>query len=234
LLAVSFPTPAGAQVYDDWVRQRVVDRKLDARRVDVEAQVIMRDEQGQVTKSLKDLNRRQLIEYTLDTNDVVILQKVFALDVEGRPLEGRLYDGKDQLIGIVEFGYDNFGRIEEERTYDSRGRVVRRLIHRYDAAGRTSAPFAVSFNPDAPSATPTPIAAAEAQSLVQTPGVLPTQVPPNLRQTPAPPDARPGEAPVPTVSTARPLPPKQTQAQQTPAGQPEQERRRFRLPWSRD
>ena len=85
-----------------------------------------------------------------DPRKVVLQKKRFLLDEQERPIQGVVFDGKNDLVARVDFGFDDLGRLVEERTFDARGRIVRRIIFRYNALGVRSPPLAFNFNTNNP------------------------------------------------------------------------------------
>jgi len=109
---------------------------------------------GTYTESVQDVTVREQREVTYSTQKVVIAKKVYLLDPKGQPLQGNIYDGKDQLKARVQFLYDEFGRMSEERMFNLQGEVFQSITFAYDNNGKALPPKSRTFNVRAPDMKP--------------------------------------------------------------------------------
>jgi hypothetical protein len=100
-------------------------------------------------KTLSEQNNHTglLEEYMYDNRNVLVLQKRFQIDRQGRARQGQIFDAKSNLVARVEYGFDEFGRMEEERMFDARNNVIRRLLYRYTLDGKRLRPVAYTYQP---------------------------------------------------------------------------------------
>lgn len=105
------------------------------------------------TESVRNPDLRTLEERTYDANNVMTVRKEFLLNERGEPLQGNIYDGRDNLVARCQSRYDQFGRRVEDRLMNMRGEVFQQVIHEYGADGKAMKPKVINLNP-APSLKP--------------------------------------------------------------------------------
>ena len=133
---------------------------------------------GSKTLSEKNNITGLLEEDVYDKSNVLILQKRFHIDRQGRARQGQIFDARDNLVARVEYGFDQFGRVEEERMFNAGGHVIRRLLYRYSANGERLRPTAYTYTPGElnpqkanPDNIPQTIMTPEVNGMGQAPGV---------------------------------------------------------------
>jgi|JI10StandDraft_1071094.scaffolds.fasta_scaffold61176_2 hypothetical protein len=108
------------------------------------------------TESVQDITAREQREvtYSPKPQSVVIAKKVYLLDEKGQPLQGNIYDGRDQLKARAQFLYDSFGRLSEQRMFNLQGQVFQTITFGYDSNGKAQPPKSQTFNVAAPDMKP--------------------------------------------------------------------------------
>ena len=108
------------------------------------------------TESVQDISAREQREvtYSPKPQSVVIAKKVYLLDEKGQPLQGNIYDGRDQLKARAQFLYDAFGRLSEQRMFNLQGEVFQSITFGYDTNGKALPPKSQTFNVKAPDMKP--------------------------------------------------------------------------------
>ena len=108
------------------------------------------------TESVQDISAREQREvtYSPKPQSVVIAKKVYLLDEKGQPLQGNIYDGRDQLKARAQFLYDSFGRLSEQRMFNLQGEVYQTITFGYDSNGKALPPKSQTFNVKAPDMKP--------------------------------------------------------------------------------
>lgn len=114
-------------------------------------------EDGTKTETVRDRNKRELLETVFDARRVVISKKRFLLNANGDPTQGIIYDGAENVIAKVEFYFDELGRPIEERCLNTRNQIFRRVFHQYDPSGRPLQPKAFDYAVNAPNMKPATI-----------------------------------------------------------------------------
>jgi len=89
---------------------------------------------GTRTDTTKDIDNRTEQAVTYNRNNQVIHKWVFALDYEGRQMEGVCYNAKDQIVARVSYKYNPFGHRSEMLEKSPTGVVLRRTIYHRDPA----------------------------------------------------------------------------------------------------
>jgi len=87
---------------------------------------------GTRTEDKRDINSKILEKRTLDNRGVLLMKSLFELNASGNPVNGLVYDGRNNLLYRSEFVYDGADKLREERIFDPSGRPVRRLIYKPD------------------------------------------------------------------------------------------------------
>lgn len=101
---------------------------------------------GTYTESVQDLAMREQSEWTYSEQKVLIARKKYLLNEQGLPLQGNIYDGKDELKARAQFLYDEFGRLAEQRMYNLLGEVYQTIKFPFDANGKALPPKSQTFN----------------------------------------------------------------------------------------
>jgi hypothetical protein len=115
---------------------------------------------GTFTESVQDLQLRTQTEHTYAaraTNadaKTLIAKKVYLLNERNEPVQGNIYDGRDQLKARVQFFFDSFGRRSEQRMMNLRGEVYQRITFGYDEKGNPTPPHSQSYNVQSPDLKP--------------------------------------------------------------------------------
>jgi YD repeat-containing protein len=106
---------------------------------------------GTVTMSVSDVEKGELRESTFDGRGVLLTQRIVLLNERGQPVQGVIYNGRDELVGSVRFAYDDLGRVTEEISLNSQGQPFRRKIQQYDLSGKPLTTKIVDYSQNAPS-----------------------------------------------------------------------------------
>jgi hypothetical protein len=112
---------------------------------------------GTRTETEKNGNATEWKELTYNKDNILIGYRVYNTDSKGRPRNGRICDGKKQILATVQYGYDPAtDQIVEERTFNNEGKVVRRLFYPGALKDPRFAKRFVAFNydPNRPEAKP--------------------------------------------------------------------------------
>jgi hypothetical protein len=105
---------------------------------------------GTCSESVSDVEKGELRESTFDARGVLLTKRIVLLNERGLPVQGMIYDGKDDLVGSVRFAYDDLGRMQEEISLNAQGQVFRRKIQGYDASGKPLTTKIVDYSQNAP------------------------------------------------------------------------------------
>ena len=105
---------------------------------------------GTVTESVSDLSKAELRESTFDSRGVLLSKRIVLLNESGLPVQGVIYNGKDEMVGKVQFFYDDLGRVSEERSLNAQGQVFRRKFQAYDQSGKPLPEKIVDYSGNAP------------------------------------------------------------------------------------
>jgi hypothetical protein len=95
---------------------------------------------GTRTESVRYADKNEQREVTFDAQGVKIASKVYLLNAEGNPVQGNLYDGRDQLQARAQFFFDAFKRPTEQRMTNLSGQVYQRIMFEYDSNGKPLPP----------------------------------------------------------------------------------------------
>jgi hypothetical protein len=115
---------------------------------------------GTFTESVQDLQLRTQTEHTYSARasnadaKTLIAKKVYLLNERNEPVQGNIYDGRDQLKARVQFFFDSFGRRSEQRMMNLRGEVYQRITFGYDEKGNPTTPRSQSYNVQSPDLKP--------------------------------------------------------------------------------
>lgn len=111
------------------------------------------------TEVVQDLALREQTEttYSPPPSSVKISKKVYLLNEQGLPVQGNIYDGRDQLKARAQFFFDSFDRLSEQRMFNLQGEVFQRIVFSYDAKGRQLPPKSYSYNVKAPEIKAAPL-----------------------------------------------------------------------------
>ena len=102
------------------------------------------------TESWSDVDRGELRESTFDSRGVLMSKRVVLLNEQGQPVQGIIYNGRDQMVGSVQFAYDDLGRMKEEISLNAQGQIFRRKIQGYDQTGQPLASTVFDYSGNAP------------------------------------------------------------------------------------
>ena len=105
---------------------------------------------GTYSESVSDVEKGELRESTFDARGVLLTKRIVLLNERGQPVQGMIYDGRDDLVGSVRFAYDDLGRMQEEISLNAQGQIFRRKIQGYDATGKPLATKIVDYSQNAP------------------------------------------------------------------------------------
>ena len=105
---------------------------------------------GTYSESVSDVEKGELRESTFDARGVLLTKRIVLLNERGQPVQGMIYDGKDDLVGSVRFAYDDLGRMQEEISLNAQGQVFRRKIQGYDQSGKPLSTKIVDYAQNAP------------------------------------------------------------------------------------
>ena len=105
---------------------------------------------GSHTESVQDLSVREQNEWTYSAQNVLIARKKYLLNEQGLPLQGNIYDGRDELKARAQFLYDEFGRLAEQRMFNLQGEVFQTISFPFDSNGKALPPKSQTFNVRAP------------------------------------------------------------------------------------
>ena len=103
---------------------------------------------GTYSESVSDVEKGELRESTFDARGVLLTKRIVLLNERGQPVQGMIYDGRDELVGSVRFAYDDLGRMQEEISLNAQ--IFRRKIQGYDATGKPLATKIVDYSQNAP------------------------------------------------------------------------------------
>lgn len=105
---------------------------------------------GTYTESVQDLSVREQNEWTYSEQKVLIARKKYLLNEQGLPLQGNIYDGRDELKARAQFLYDEFGRLAEQRMFNLQGEVFQTITFPFDSNGKALPPKSQTFNVSMP------------------------------------------------------------------------------------
>jgi hypothetical protein len=112
---------------------------------------------GSHTECQQDLVLREQTETTYTKQGIKTAKKVYLLNEQGLPVQGNIYDGKDQLKARAQFLFDSFDRLSEQRMFNLQGEVFQRIVFSYDSKGRQLAPKSYNYNAKAPEMKQAPL-----------------------------------------------------------------------------
>lgn len=118
---------------------------------------------GTFTESVQNPFLRTQTEHTYAAREnelapkVLLSRKVYRLSENLEPVQGHIYDGRDQLQATVEFLFDSFGRRTEQRFRNLRGEVYQQILFTYDAQNKPLPPKSQTYNVDSPNMKPAAI-----------------------------------------------------------------------------
>lgn len=85
---------------------------------------------GQRTETQKMGNSLTVVQETYSKDDILTEVRVFKVDEQGRPLSGRLMDGRKNKIGVMTYRYDpNTQQLMCEELSNREGQLIRRLFY---------------------------------------------------------------------------------------------------------
>ncbi len=112
---------------------------------------------GTKTEATIDLAIREQTEITYNAQGVKTARKVYLLNEQGQPVQGNVYDGKDQLKARAQFFFDEFGRLSEQRMLNLQGEIFQRIVFSYDKNGNPLPPKSFNYGVKSPSMQAAPI-----------------------------------------------------------------------------
>lgn len=108
-----------------------------AQRIDLIVSTIIHEDSSR-TLSTRDIQKRAMQQETYSSQGVLAMKRIFALDRQGKVLNGLAFDGKDNIIFRFRYEYDDLDRLAQEKVMDRKGNVVRILFTTYDDNGRAT------------------------------------------------------------------------------------------------
>ena len=115
---------------------------------------VMRHHDGSQTVSRHYPGNRELVKKKISANGTLQLSSHYALDAEGIPRSGKVYDGQGALLYKISFAFSRkTGRLVAERMFDAvlkdpktgQPLLVSETRYTYDAHGRRSKPVTRTF-----------------------------------------------------------------------------------------
>lgn len=112
---------------------------------------------GSHTECVQDFILREQTEITYNPQGIKTARKVYLLNEQGLPVQGNIYDGRDQLKARAQFLFDAFDRLSEQRMFNLQGEVFQRIVFSYDSNGRQLTPKSFTYNVKSPDMKQVPL-----------------------------------------------------------------------------
>lgn len=107
------------------------------------------------SETIVDKSTNELTESTFSATGALISKKHFLLNERGLPTQGRVYDGRGNLVARSQVYFDEYGRAKEMRSFNLQGQCYQQVIYEYGADGKPKQPKVINVNPGlAPSIKP--------------------------------------------------------------------------------
>ena len=115
---------------------------------------VMRHHDGSQTVSRHYPGSHELVKKKIGANGTLQLSSHYALDTEGTPRSGKVYDGQGKLLYKISFAFSlQTGRLVAERMFDAHRKdsktnqplLVSETRYTYDAHGKRSQPVTRTF-----------------------------------------------------------------------------------------
>lgn len=107
------------------------------------------------TETIVDKSTNELTEATFNAAGALISKRHYLLNERGAPTQGRIYDGRGNLVARSQVYFDEYGRAKEMRSFNLQGQCYQQVIYEYGPDGKAKPPKVINVNPGlAPSIKP--------------------------------------------------------------------------------